>query len=126
MYSIVVVLGREVVDGGVLVEVVGGVGFAFGGRAVSHLAYARGRMYSDVVVGIGNIVCGNKLVSDVVTILIAVLQGVAAKKVGGVISDVVVVTGDIVCGDELVADVVAVLLVIDKNTATTTEGRSPL
>ena len=126
MYSIVVVLGREVVDGGVLVEVVGGVGFAFGGRAVSHLVYARGRMYSDVVVGIGNIVCGNKLVSDVVTILIAVLQGVAAKKIGGVISDVVVVTGDIVCGDELVADVVAVLLVIDKNTATTTEGRSPL
>ena len=44
LISIVVVLGREVVDGGVLVEVVGGVGFTFGGRAVSHLAYARGRM----------------------------------------------------------------------------------
>ena len=44
MYSIVVVLGREVVNRRVLIEVVGGVGFAFGGRAVSHLAYARGRM----------------------------------------------------------------------------------
>ena len=46
LVAIRVVLGREVVDGGILVEVVGGVGFAFGGRAVS-----------DVVVGIGNFIC---------------------------------------------------------------------
>ena len=46
LVSVSVVLRREVVDGGVLIEVVGSVGFAFGGRAVS-----------DVVVGIGNFVC---------------------------------------------------------------------
>ena len=46
LVSIVVVLGREVVDGGVLVEVVGCVGLALGGRTVS-----------DVIVGIGNFVC---------------------------------------------------------------------
>ena len=52
LIAIRVILGREVVDGDILIEVVGGVGLAFGGRAVSHLAYTRGRMYSDVVVGI--------------------------------------------------------------------------
>ena len=46
LISVRVVLGDEVVDGGVLIEVVGGVGLAFGGRAVS-----------DVIVGIGNFVC---------------------------------------------------------------------
>ena len=46
LIAIVVVLWREIVDGGVLVEVVGGVGFAFGGRAVS-----------DVVVIVGDLVC---------------------------------------------------------------------
>ena len=66
---------REVIDGGVLVEVVGGVGLAFGGGTVS-----------DVVVGVGFRLAGN----------------------------------------QFVADVVAVLLVIDKNTATSKEGRSPL
>ena len=75
LIAIVVVLWREVIDLGVLVEIVGGVGLAFGGRAVS-----------DVVVGVGKVVGGN----------------------------------------EFVADVVAVLLVIDKNTATTKEGSSPL
>ena len=35
LISVRVVLGREVVDGGVLIEVVGGVGLALGGRAVS-------------------------------------------------------------------------------------------
>ena len=75
MYSIVVVLGHEVVDGGVLIEIVGGVGLALGGGTVS-----------DVVVGIGKVVCGNQFIAGVVTIL----------------------------------------LVIDKNTATTKEGRSPL
>ena len=68
-------MGDEVVDGGVLVEVVGGVGFTLGGRTVF-----------DVIVGIGNFICS----------------------------------------DEFIADVVAVLLVIDKNTATTKEGSSPL
>ena len=52
LIAIVVVLGREVVNRRVLIEVIGGVGFTLGGRAVSHLAYTRGRMYSDVVVGI--------------------------------------------------------------------------
>ena len=75
MYSIGVVLGREVVDGRVLIEIVGGVGFAFG---------------------------------------------------GGAISDVVVVVGDLIRGGQLIAGVVTILLIIDKNTATTTEGRSPL
>ena len=75
LIAIVVVLWREVIDGGVLVELVGGVGFTLGGRTVS-----------DVIVGIGNFICS----------------------------------------DEFIADVVAVLLVIDKNTATTKEGRSPL
>ena len=54
LIAIVVVLGREVIDGGVLVERVGGVGLAFGGGTVS-----------DVVVGVGNIVCGNELVVTV-------------------------------------------------------------
>ena len=75
LVSVRVVLGREVIDGDVLVEVVGGVGFAFGGRAVS---------------------------------------------------DVVVVVGDLIRGGQLIAGVAAVLLLIDKNTATTKEGRSPL
>ena len=73
LISIRIVLGREVIDGDVLVEVVGGVGLAFGGRAVS-----------DVIVGIGNIVCGNELVTDVVTVLFVVLRGTAAEKVVGV------------------------------------------
>ena len=46
LIAIVVVLWREVIDGGVLVEIVGGVGLAFGCRAIS-----------DIVVGIGNFVC---------------------------------------------------------------------
>ena len=46
LIAIVVVLWREVIDGGVLVEIVGGVGFTLGGRTVS-----------DVVVGIGNFIC---------------------------------------------------------------------
>ena len=57
LVAIVVVLGHEVVDGGVLVEVIGGVGLAFGGRAVS-----------DVVVGIGKVVCGNQFIADVVAV----------------------------------------------------------
>ena len=75
LVSIVVVLGREVVNRGVLIEIVGGVGLAFG---------------------------------------------------GGAISDVVVVVGDLIRGGQLIAGVVTILLVIDKNTATTKEGRSPL
>ena len=46
LVSVRIVLGREVVDVGVLVEVVGRVGLAFGCRAIS-----------DIVVGIGNFVC---------------------------------------------------------------------
>ena len=82
LVSIVVVLGREVVDGGVLVEIVGGVGLAFGGGTVSHLAYARGRMYSDVVVGIGNFVCGNQFITDVVAVLLVIDKNTATSKEG--------------------------------------------
>ena len=58
----VVVLGREVVNRRVLIEVVGGVGFAFGGRAVS-----------DIVIVVRDIVCRDELVADVVTVLLVVL-----------------------------------------------------
>ena len=75
LVAVGVVFRHEVVNGGILVEIIGGVGLAFGGRAVT-----------DVIVGIGNFICS----------------------------------------DEFIADVVAVLLVIDKNTATTKEGSSPL
>ena len=73
MYSIVVVLGHKVVNRGVLVEVVGGVGLAFGDDAVSHLAYARGRMYSIVVVIVGDLVGGDEFIADVIGILLVVL-----------------------------------------------------
>ena len=71
LIAIVVVLGREVVDGGVLVEVVGGVGLALGGRAVSN-----------VVVCIGNFVCGNQFIADVVTIVLVIDKNTAAAKEG--------------------------------------------
>ena len=61
LIAIGVVLGDEVVDGGVLIEIVG-----------------------DVIVGIRNIVCENELVSDVVTILLVVLGGAAAEEIVGV------------------------------------------
>ena len=82
MYSIGVVLWHEVVNRGVLVEVVGGVGFAFGGRAVSHLAYAHGRIYSDVVVGIGNIIGGDQLITGVVGILRVIDKHTTTAKEG--------------------------------------------
>ena len=46
LIAIRVVLGHEVVDLRVLVEIIGGVGFALGSRTVA-----------DVVVGIGNFIC---------------------------------------------------------------------
>ena len=66
-------MGDEVIDGGVLIEVVGGVGFAFGGGAVS-----------DVVVVVGDIVCRDELVADVVTVLLLIFRGAAAEEVVGV------------------------------------------
>ena len=75
MVAIRVVLGREVVNRRVLIEGVGRVGLTFGGGTIA-----------DVVVGIGNFVCGN----------------------------------------QFIAGVVAIVLVIDKTTATSKEGRSPL
>ena len=62
LIAIVVVLWREVIDGGVLVEIVGGVGFAFGGRAVS-----------DVIVVVGDLIRGGQLIAGVVTILLVIL-----------------------------------------------------
>ena len=75
-------MGREVVDGGVLVEVVGGVGLALGGRTVSHLAYARGRIYSDVIVIVGDLVGGDEFVADVVGILTVVDKNTTTTKEG--------------------------------------------
>ena len=63
-------MGHEVVDGGVLVEVIGGVGLAFGDCAVA-----------DVVIGIGFRLAGNQLVADVVTILLVILGGAAAEEI---------------------------------------------
>ena len=73
LVAVGVVLGHEVVDFGVLVEIVGDVGLALGGRAVS-----------DVVVIVGDIVCGDELIADVVAVLLVVLRGSAAKEVVGV------------------------------------------
>ena len=73
LIAIVVVLWREVINGGVLIEVVGGVGLAFGGGTIS-----------DVVVIVGDIVCGNQFIADVVAVLLIVLGGAAAEKVVGV------------------------------------------
>ena len=73
LVSVSVILWREIVDGGILVEVVGGVGLALGDGAVS-----------DVVVGIRDFVGGDKFVTDVVTVLFVVLRGTAAEKVVGV------------------------------------------
>ena len=74
LISIVVVLGREVVNGGVLVEVIGGVGLALGDGAVS-----------DIVIGVRDIVCGDELVAGVVAVLLVVDKNTAAaKKIVGV------------------------------------------
>ena len=59
---------HEPIDGGVLVEVVGGVGLALGGGTIA-----------DVVVGIGDIIGGGQLVTNVVAVLLIVLGGAAAK-----------------------------------------------
>ena len=66
-------MGREVVDGGVLVEVVGRVGFAFGGRAVS-----------DVVVIVGDLIRGGQFIASVVAVLLVILGGAAAEEIIGV------------------------------------------
>ena len=71
LIAIGVVLGDEVVDGGVLVEVIGGVGLAFGGRAVS-----------DVVVGIGKVVCGNQFIADGVAVVLVIDKHTATAKEG--------------------------------------------
>ena len=62
LVSVSVILWREVVNGGILVEVVGGVGFAFGGGTVTN-----------VVVIVGDLVGGGQLIAGVVTILLVIL-----------------------------------------------------
>ena len=57
-------MGREVVDGGVLVEVVGCVGLALGDGEVA-----------DVVIGVGFRLAGNQLVADIVAIGLRFLRG---------------------------------------------------
>ena len=71
LVSIVVVLGREVIDGGVLVETVGRVGLALGGGAIS-----------DVFVGVGNLVGRNKFIADVATVLLVIDKNTTAVKEG--------------------------------------------
>ena len=71
LVSVRVVLGREVIDGDVLVEVVGGVGLAFGGGTVS-----------DVIVGIGSVIRGDQLIAGVVTILLVIDKHTATAKEG--------------------------------------------
>ena len=55
--------------GGLLVEVIDGVGLALGGGAIS-----------DVIVIVGDIVCRDELVADVVTVLLFIFRGAAAKE----------------------------------------------
>ena len=71
MVAIRVVLGREVVDGGVLVEVVGRVGFTLGGSTVS-----------DIIVGVGLVLAGGKLVADAIGILTVVDKNTTADEEG--------------------------------------------
>ncbi len=72
LVAVCVVLGDEVVDGGVLIEVVGGVGFALGGGTIS-----------DVIVGVGDLIRGDEFIADVVAVLLVVLGGAAAEEVVG-------------------------------------------
>ena len=73
MVAIGVVFGREAVNLGVLVEIVGGVGFALGNGAIA-----------DVVVGVRNGVGGGEFVADVVAVVLVVLENAAAEQVVGV------------------------------------------
>ena len=70
LISVRVVLGDEVVDGGILVEVIGGVGLAFGGGTVS-----------DIVVIVRDLIGRNKFIADVVAILLAILRGAATEEI---------------------------------------------
>ena len=71
LISIRIVLGHEVVDDCVLVEIVGRVGFTLGGSTVS-----------DVVVGIGKVVCGNQFIADVVAVVLVIDKHTATAKEG--------------------------------------------
>ena len=73
LIAIVVVLGHKVVNRGVLVEVVGGVGFAFGSGAISN-----------IIVGIRSVIRGDQLIANVVAVLLIVLGGAAAEEIIGV------------------------------------------
>ena len=70
LISIRIVLGREVINGDVLVEVVGGVGLAFGGGTVS-----------DVIVGIGSVIRGDQLIADIVPVLLLIFRSAAAEEI---------------------------------------------
>ena len=71
LITVGVVLGREVVDFGVLVEVVGGVGFALGSGTVS-----------DVIVIVGDIIGSDEFIAGVVTILLVIDKHTATAKEG--------------------------------------------
>ena len=71
LIAIRVILGHKVVNRGVLVEIVGGVGLAFGGGTVS-----------DVVVIVGDLICGGQLIAGVVTILLVIDKHTATAKEG--------------------------------------------
>ena len=73
LISIIVVLGHKVVNRGVLIEIVGGVGLAFGSGTVS-----------DIIVGIKSVIRGDQLIADVVAVLLVILGGAAAEEIVGV------------------------------------------
>ena len=70
LVSVSVILWREIVDGGILVEVVGGVGLALGSGTIS-----------DIIVGIKSVIRGDQLIAGVVTILLVILRSAAAKEI---------------------------------------------
>ena len=70
LVAIGVIFRRKVIDGGVLVEIVSGVGLPLGGGAVA-----------DVVVGVRDLIGGNQFIADVIAVLFIVLGGTAAKEV---------------------------------------------
>ena len=82
LITVGIVFGHEVVNLGVLVESVGGVGLALGDGAIA-----------DVVVGIGEVVGGGEFVAGVVAVLFVVLGDAAAKAIISVPIDGV----DVVC-----------------------------
>ena len=73
LIAVEVVLGHEVVDGGVLIEVIGSVALPLGGGAIA-----------DVIIGVRDFISQDELVAGVVAVLLGVLGGAATEEVVGV------------------------------------------